>query len=110
MRLDAERVQRRSDGIGYDPSNGNDAAFACALGTERIDRRGMRTHHLRTDARKIACGGHEIVGQRPGEQLTLLVVNQMLEERATQTLYHRTNDLPRTVSGLMTLPQSSTAM
>src|SRR5215510_13648958 len=53
----------------------------------------MSAHYLGSNIWKIARGGHEIVGERPGEQLTVLVVNQMLEERATKTLNDRTDDL-----------------
>ena len=79
------------------------------FGTERIDRRGMRAHHPRLDARKVARGGNEIIGEGAGEQLSLIVVHKMLEERTAQALNHRTNDLAVQRQWIDDLAQSATA-
>ena len=58
VRLDAERSERRRHRIGDDAADRNDAAFAGALGAERIVGRGLLFERHRPDGREVARGRH----------------------------------------------------
>src|SRR5215472_8666910 len=92
-RLDSERAKRSGDRVGENAANRNDAALARALGTERIVGRGPLLECDRADMRKIARGGHEVVRERASEQLPVLVIDEMFEERAAKTLHDGAHDL-----------------
>src|SRR5215467_8506598 len=53
-RLCAERAERGGDRVGNDAADRDDAAFARALGAERIVGRGLFLERDRPDVRKIA--------------------------------------------------------
>ncbi len=92
-RLDAQRTQRIGNRVRHQAADRDDAAFAGALGAERIDRGGMRFHDEAANFRKITRGRHEIVGKRAGEKLAIVVVSQMLQKCAAEALHHSANEL-----------------
>src|SRR5262249_57107762 len=92
-RLDSERTERRRDRVGENAADRNDAALARALGAARIVGRGPFLECDRADVRKIVRGGHEVVSERAGEQLSVLVIDEMFEERAAKTLHDGAHDL-----------------
>ena len=55
--IDAERTQRRGDGIGNDAADRNDAAFAGAFRAERIERRRLVLERNRADVGKSLAVG-----------------------------------------------------
>src|SRR6266567_7755890 len=92
-RLDPERAERGGNRVGDDAADRNDAALARALGAERIVGRGFFFERDRPDARKVACRRQEIVGERAREQLSVFIVDEMLQERAAETLHDGAHDL-----------------
>jgi hypothetical protein len=94
VRLDPERRERRRHRIGDDAADRDDAAFAGALGAERVGGRGLLLERHRPDVGEVAGGRQEIVGERAGQQLTLGVVDEMLQERAAETLHDGADRLP----------------
>src|SRR5579871_4378753 len=86
-RLDAEGAQGGRDRIRNHPADRNDTAFACTLGAERIVRSRLLLKRDRTDDGKTVSGRHQVIGKRAGEELTVLVINQMLQKCAAEALY-----------------------
>src|SRR6185369_15832174 len=84
--LDTEGRQRSRNRIRNHTADRNDPALAGAFGTQWVVRRWLVLERNGANVRKIACGGHQIVGERTGQQLTLLVIDEVNEKRAPETL------------------------
>src|SRR5262249_38282521 len=85
----ARRRQRGGDGVRRGGGRGHDAALAGTFGAERI-RRGRRV--LQRDAfdvRKVGGARQRVVGERAGQQLPCLVVDERFDERAAESLHGR---------------------
>src|SRR5665213_2607160 len=88
-RLNVEVRQGIRHGIGHDAANRDQTALARSLRAERIVRAWLQLDRNGTDVGEIGCGRHQVVGEGARQQLSSLPANQMLQERATETL----NDL-----------------
>src|SRR3984893_9151424 len=84
----SKRGQSARDGIGDRCGAGLYSAFAGALGAERISGSRCKLQELSLDIRKIGSCRQQIIHQRSREQLPVLVVLQMLQERAPQPLHN----------------------
>src|SRR6516225_9663164 len=93
-RLRAESAQRVRHGIGHHAAGSDDAALAGAFCAQRIDRRGVIFQDNSADVGEVAGGGDEIIGERAGQQLALLIVDEMLHHGAAEPLHHRADRLP----------------
>ena len=96
--MHAERTERRRERVGDHAAHGNDAALSRALGAERVVGRGPLLQGEDADVREIGRGRHEIIGERAGQELSLLVVDETFEEHAAQPLHDGPQRLP--VQGL----------
>jgi hypothetical protein len=75
------------DGVGDRGRRRDRATLAQALHPQRVARRGvLEVHGL--DRRQLRGGGDQVVHEAPGQQLPLIVVDHLLEERATDALGH----------------------
>src|SRR5882672_9258886 len=88
-----ERGQRMSYRVRERATGGDDAAFARALHTQRIVRRRIVLRDHAAQVRKVGSGRQEIVGERAGEELALVVILQMLEAGAAEPLHEGTDHL-----------------
>src|SRR5262249_39470448 len=91
--LGAERMQRRGYRVGNHATDRNDATFACALRAERIVRRRLFLKCNRPDAWEIVSRREQIIGERSRQQLALLIIYEVLQERAAKPLDNRTHHL-----------------
>src|SRR5262245_31493994 len=91
---DTKRSQRVRDRVGDHAADRNDTALTGALGSERIVRRRVLLERDRTNVRKIIRGRQQIVGKRAGQQLSILVIDQLFEQRSTESLHDRADRLP----------------
>src|SRR5260370_5303042 len=91
--LHIEMRQGIGNCVGHDASDRDKAPLAGALGAERIVGTGFQLERYRTNMRKIRSRRQQIVGERSGQQLTVLVIDEMLEKGATKTLDDRTDRL-----------------
>lgn len=83
----------------------NSATFANALDAQRIERRReflMEQLH----SRAVARARQRIIHQRSGQQLALLIVDELFEQGATQALDRAADDLPLDQQRIDTTPQS----
>src|ERR1700738_3780939 len=86
--LHAKGGQSGRDGIGDRCGDGGYSALARALGAGRVSGSRSKLQELSPDIRKIASCRQQIIHQRSREQLPVLVVLQMLQERAPQPLHN----------------------
>src|SRR5262249_18630076 len=93
-RFDAKRTQRVRHSVGHHSAGGDDAALAGAFGAQRIDRRGVMFLHDGADIWKIAGRWDEVIGERAGQQLAVLIVDEMFHHGAAEPLHHRADGLP----------------
>ena len=75
------------------PPTRNRTALACAFDPERIVRRRMQLQHDCANAREVARSGDKVVGKRAGEELAVLIVDQVFEKRAAKPLHHGAHGL-----------------
>src|SRR5215467_12596754 len=81
------------DGIRECAASSDDAAFACTFDTERVVRRRIVFRDDAAQVGKVGRSRQQIVGERAGQELTLVVILQMLEAGTPEALYHRANHL-----------------
>src|SRR5215468_1396448 len=86
-RLDAEGSERGGDRVRERAGDRDDAAFARALGAERIRWRGVLLKRDRGNLRIIGGKRDHIIGERADEQLTVLVVSDLFAEYAAKPLH-----------------------
>src|SRR5215471_9814260 len=89
VRLDVEARESSGDSVRDDAADRNDAALAGPLGAQRVPGRGVVLKRDGTDRREVARAGKEIIGKRSAHELAAVVVNEVLEQRAAETLHDR---------------------
>src|SRR5260221_11859864 len=92
-RLDPERAERIRDRIRHDAAGRDDAALARALGAERIDWGWEHVGHDRTQIGKIACCRQQVVGKRANQKLSLIVIDEVLQQGPAKPLDQRADHL-----------------
>src|SRR5215213_8396564 len=80
--LDTKRAERVGHGVCDHATNRNDTTFAGAFGPERIVGGRLVLQRNGPDGGEVAGGRHQVVGKRAGQQLALIVVDQLFEQRA----------------------------
>ena len=68
---DSSISRSQDDGVGDHAADRDDAAFAGALGAERIVRRRLFLQGNGADEGKVARGRHQVIGERARQQLGL---------------------------------------
>src|SRR5437899_12140355 len=92
-RLRPERRQCMRHGIRKRATGRDNPTLAGALRAQRIVRARIVFGEDATQAWKVGRGRQQIVGERAGEELTLLVILKMFEARAAEALHHGTDHL-----------------
>src|SRR5262249_37920802 len=82
----AWNAERVVDGRGDCRANGVDAALACTLQAERVERRRRILSEEHVERRHFARSWHEIIGEVDRQGLAPLVVKKFLEQCAPYSL------------------------
>ncbi len=88
------------DGGGDRGAHAGDAALACPLDAERIERGGIVLTQEHFDRRRLAHRRHQVVRERGRERIAAFIVGELLEQRAAQALREAADDLPMHQGGI----------
>src|SRR5205807_5373896 len=86
-------TERIDDGVDGRLGGGDGARLPDTLGPERV-RWARRDRAVEHEAGQLRRRGHQVVGQRRGQQVAVLVVDRLLEQRLGQALHDPAVDLP----------------
>ena len=107
--LEPAGVQRVEDRVHHRGRRADGAGLAAALDPERVVGAGRDAGMVDRDRRQVVRARHRVVHERPADELPVLVVDRVLEQRLADPCARPPCRWPATISGLMTTPKSSAA-